>query len=404
MKLIQIISISFLTILVYMSCTTAEARQNPDVNAVVKGNTAFALDIYKKLKHTKGNLFFSPYSISAALAMTYAGARQNTAEQMAETLHFTLDPDRLHPAFALIQDHLNGIQKKGNIQLSVANTLWPQKGYNFLQDFLDLTKKYYRVSVTPADYKKPEPARKIINTWVEEKTNNKIRELIQKNILDPFTTLVLVNAIYFKGNWSSQFNKELTTNTPFWLSPDKSVRIPMMAQKKKFLYAETRDLQILELPYVGNDLSMIVLLPKKISSLSELEKNLTANNMNKWTNSLRTREVQVFLPKFRLTSQFRLEKILKSMGMADAFGGSADFSGMTGNRDLFISAVIHKAFTDVSEEGTEAAAATAVIMSRGIAGPEPPAVFRADHPFVFLIRDNASGSILFLGRVENPSS
>ncbi len=404
MKLTQIILISFALILVmsvYMSGTTAEAKQNPDVNAVVNGNNAFALNIYNKLKHAEGNLFFSPYSISTALAMTYAGARNNTAEQMAQTLNFTLAPDRLHPAFASIQDQLNAVREKGNIQLSIANALWPHKDYPFLQDFLDLTKKYYGVSITSLDYNDPEASRKTINTWVEKKTENKITELIQKGILDELTRLVLVNAIYFKGNWMQQFRKSRTADAPFWLSPGKSVQVPMMRQNKKFQYKETDNLQILELPYVGNNLSMIVLLPKEINGLPELENNLTAENVNKWTNGLINRDVRVFLPKFKMTSQFKLKDTLKSMGMIDAFDmNRADFSGMDGKKQwLYIGAVIHKAFIDVNEEGSEAAAATAVVMKVRSAARSDPPVFRADHPFVFLIRDNASGSILFLGRM-----
>ena len=405
MKITQIVLISFaliLVMLVYMSGTTAEARQNPDINTVVKGNNAFALDIYNKLKHTEGNLFFSPYSISTALAMTYAGARNNTAEQMAQTLNFTLAPDRLHPAFASIQKQLNAVKKKGNIQLSIANTLWPQKGYPFLQDYLALTEKYYGVSITPLDYKNaPEASRKEINTWVEKKTENKITELIQKGILDELTRLVLVNAIYFKGNWMQQFRKSRTADAPFWLSPGKSVQVPMMRQNKKFRYKETDNLQILELPYIGNDLSMTVLLPKKINGLPELENNLTAENVNKWTNGLINMGLRIFLPKFKMTSQFKLKDTLKSMGMVDAFNDTkADFSGMDGKKQwLYIGAVIHKAFIDVNEEGSEAAAATAVVMKTRSAVRSEPPVFRADHPFVFLIRDNVSGSILFLGRV-----
>ncbi|MCP4347156.1 MAG: serpin family protein [Desulfobacterales bacterium] len=403
----KIILISFALILVmpiYMSGTTAEARQ--DTNTLVKGNNAFAINIYNKLKHKEGNLFFSPYSISTALAMTYAGARNNTAKQMAQTLRFTLVPDQLHPAFASIQKQLNAVKKKGNIQLSIANALWPHKDYPFLQDFLALTKKYYGVSIISLDYNDTEASRKTINTWVEKKTENKITELLQKGILNELTRLVLVNAIYFKGNWMQQFNKRMTADAPFRLSPGKSVQVPMMNQNKEFPYKETENLQILELPYIGNELSMIVLLPKEINGLPELENNLTADNVDKWTNGLINRELRVFLPKFKMTSQFKLKDTLKSMGMTDAFDmNKADFSGMDGKKHwLYIGAVIHKAFIDVNEEGSEAAAATAVVMKvRSAVRSEPP-VFRADHPFVFLIRDNISKSILFFGRVKEVRS
>jgi len=265
MKIAQIIVTIFWGMSLLISDAPAQAQENPDMNALIKGNTAFALDLYGKLKKEKGNLFFSPYSITTALAMTYAGARGNTEEEMARTLYFTLTQERLHPAFASLEEGLNAVREKGDIQLNVANALWPQKGYEFLPKFLELTKKNYGVLITHLDYVHAyEAARKTINDWVEKKTEHKISDLIQPGVLDPLTRLVLVNAIYFKGNWMNQFDKKLTKDEPFWLSAEKSVKTPMMTQKgKKFLYAETDDLQILSLPYVGFDLSMTLLLPKK---------------------------------------------------------------------------------------------------------------------------------------------
>jgi serpin B len=374
--------------------------------ALVESNTAFALDLYQRLKDTKGNIFFSPYSISTALAMTYAGARENTAKQMADVLHFTLDQNNLHPTFAKLETWLKEIQEKGDVQLNVANSLWPQKGYSFLEEYLTLSEKYYRVTITPLDYRQAvEEARKIINQWVEEKTKDKIKNLIKPGILNPLTRLVLVNAIYFKGNWASQFDEKRTKDDTFYLLSGQRVQVPLMAmaQKKEFRYAETESLQVLELPYVGEDLSMIVLLPRKNDGLPELEKHLTPETLMQWTTGLRKQEVQVFLPKFKMTSQFRLDRTLAAMGMRDAFDPSkANFSGMDGRRNwLHIGAVIHKAFVDVNEEGTEAAAATAVAMRITMA-LQPPPLFRADHPFIFLIRDNKTGSILFIGRVLDP--
>jgi serpin B len=373
--------------------------------ALVEGNTAFALDIYQRLKDTKGSIFFSPYSISTALAMTYAGARENTAAQMADVLHFASTQKELHPTFGKLETWLNGIQEKGDVQLNVANSLWPQKGYSFLKEYLTLTKKYYGVTITPLDYRQAvEEARKIINQWVEEKTKDKIKNLIKPGILNPLTRLVLVNAIYFKGNWASQFDQKRTKDDTFYLLSGKRVQVPMMAQKQAFRYAEKESLQVLELPYVGEDLSMVVLLPGKIDGLPELETYLTPGRLMHWTAGLRKQKVQVFLPKFKMTSQFRLDQTLTAMGMRDAFDpGKANFAGMDGQRNwLYIGAVIHKAFVDVNEEGTEAAAATAVAMRIKMARPPSP-MFRADHPFIFLIRDNKTGSILFIGRVLDPS-
>jgi serpin B len=380
------------------------AYEEKPKSAVVEGNTAFALDLYQELKDTKGNLFFSPYSISTALAMTYAGARENTAKQMADVLHFPSGQKEVHPAFGQLETLLNEVQTKGDVQLNVANSLWPQEGYPFLEEYLALVKKYYGVVITPLDYQgAAEKARKIINQWVEEKTKNKIKNLIQPGILDAVTRLVLVNAIYFKGNWASQFDEKRTKDGTFYLLSGKTIQTPLMAQKQEFAYGEKEFLQVLELPYVGERLSMIVLLPKEKDGLPELEKQLTAANLRIWTWGLRKQKVKVFLPRFKMTSQFSLGKTLAAMGMPDAFSpNKANFSGMDGRLNwLYIGAVLHKAFVDVNEEGTEAAAATAVVMKIRMAA-QPP-TFRADHPFIFLIRENTTGSILFLGRVMDPS-
>ena len=371
-----------------------------DVEVIVGGNTAFAFDLYRKLREDEGNLFFSPYSISTALAMTYAGARGNTESQMAQTLHFSLDQEQLHPAFASLESRLKAVQERGNIKLAVAHSLWPQIDYAFLEGFISLVKENYGVLISPVNYAQTEAARKKINTWVEKKTEDKIKDLIPPGLIDALTTLVLVNAIYFKGNWARQFDPSLTKGATFWMRPAEGIEVPMMTQQQDFRYAESESVQVLELPYVGGDLSMFVVLPRKVDGLAELENALTAENLEKWTSDLWEREVFVALPVFKMSGKFMLGGTLASMGMTDAFGSNADFSGMDGSKSLFISEVIHQAFIDVNEEGTEAAAATAVVMARSI--PPPVPTFRADHPFVFLIRDNNTASILFLGRVVNP--
>jgi serine protease inhibitor len=377
-----------------------QEKDYSSVETVVQGNTEFALDLCQKLRTVEGNLFFSPYSISTALAMTYAGARGNTKVQMAQALHFPLVQEQLHPAFALLEAKLGGIGEKGHIQLRVANALWPQKGYALLEEFLALTKQYYGVLITTVDYGDAETARCTINDWVKEKTECKIQDIILPGILDALTRLVLVNAIYFKGNWASQFDQRLTSDAPFWVTHDEQVQVPMMSQVHEFGYGEGDGLQVLELPYAGDDLSMVVLLPRDRDGLAKLEESLTVENLGTWTRKLWPSEVKAFLPRFKITFPFRLDGTLKSMGMVDAFG-DANFSGMDGTELLYIAAVLHKAFVAVNEEGTEAAAATAVVMAaRGL--PLPPPTFRADHPFIFLIRENSTGSILFLGRVVNP--
>jgi len=370
-----------------------------------EGNAAFACELYAKLKNAVGdaNVFFSPYSISTALAMTSAGARGETDAQMVKALHFEPDPAKRHAAFGEMESRLNLVQKKGQVKLSVANSLWPQKDYALLESFLGLVRENYGASVTPLDFRATEAARKTINTWVEDKTNQKIKDLIPGGVLDAMTRLVLVNAIYFKGNWTSPFMAEATKDAPFQLPSGQTVQAPLMFQKKHFRYGANDDLQTLEMPYAGDDLSMLVLLPKKADGLAALENNLTAANLAKWTQEMRSPDVMVYLPKFKMTCRFGLNDTLKAMGMSDAFdSGKADFSGMDGGRNLFISAAVHKAFVEVNEQGTEAAAATGIAMGL-TALPMPPMEFRADHPFIFLIREKSSGSILFIGRVTNPT-
>ncbi len=407
---------------------TAKRRKSSeaDVAATVEGNNAFAFDLYAKLRAGEGNLVFSPYSISTALAMTYAGARGETAGQMAAVLRFPTDElhvsttegphesrmvpigqERIAAAFAHLVDDLNtrgGGNEGSAYEVVVANRLWGQKGYPFLGPFLELNRTYYGAGLEQVDFARAtEAARQTINTWVEDRTRDKIKELLKPGILDALTRLVLTNAIYFKGNWASEFKKEQTKDAPFSVSPAKMITVPMMHQTEKFGYAEAKGLQVLELPYVGDELSMVILLSKEVDGLAELEATLDAARLKTWLSRLGKRKVQVFLPRFKIEFGLDLKRALKSMGMPLAFDEHrADFSGMTDDpQGLYIAKVIHKAYVDVNEEGTEAAAATAVVMApRGM--PRPPPVFRADHPFMFLIRAGKTGSILFIGRVMNP--
>jgi len=397
----------------------AAEKENMDKKIIVDGNNEFALDLFAKLQSTKGNLFFSPYSISTALAMTYAGARNQTESQMAEVLHFPVSanrrmdssskslPDRQQfpKEFGKIIKDLNNRGQKGAYTLTVANALWGQKDYGFLEEFLELIESSYDGRLNEVDFiRAAENARETINAWVEKKTNGKIKNLISQGVLNAMTRLVLTNAIYFKGNWAKQFKEDRIQDAPFTLADGNKINVAMMNQKAEFGYMETDTFQALEMPYVDQELSMVILLPKKSDALDEFEKTLTLENLTQWLTKIHKREVVVFVPKFKMTSQFSLASVLKSMGMEDAFSSNADFSGINGKRDLFISAVIHKAYVEVNEEGTEAAAATGVVMRLTSVGPAPIPVFRADHPFLFLIRDNLTGSILFIGRVVNPKA
>jgi len=381
-----------------------EDASDAGAKAVAASNNGFAADLYAKLREQKGNLFFSPYSISSALAMTYAGARGDTAAQMAKTLHFGLEPAQLHPAFGSLTKSLNAAGKLNEFELSTANALWIQKGEKLLQDFLDLSKSAYGAEPHLVDFAKAtEEARQTINKWVEEQTRDKIKELIKPRILDESTVLVLTNAIYFKGRWAKEFTKGGTRAAPFTLADGEKVQAPMMTQKGYFSYWQGDGMQVIELPYKGNVLSMVIILPAKADGLPALEKSLTGESLGKWIEALTNEEAILTIPKFKATSEFELGDALKKMGMPAAFSlPPADFSGMTGKKELFIGAVIHKAFVDVNETGTEAAAATAVVMMRGAAPRPPKNVFRADHPFLFFIRDTRSGAVLFMGRVTNP--
>jgi serpin B len=380
----------------------------PDPAAIVANDgNAFAFDLYGRLRSAQpGNIFFSPQSISTALAMTYAGARGATAAEMAGTLHFSLPQDQLPAAYALLLAALNGPGGERHYQLSIANRLWGQRGTAFLEPFLTVTRKDYGAELGLVDFAKDaDSARAEINGWVRKQTADKIDDLIPPGMLGADTRLVLANAIYFRGNWARQFEKSATQDQPFHASPDRTVVVPLMFGKLRVGYAAHADgaLKVVELPYEGDDLSMLVLLPDATDGLATLEARLTTDTVRGWTSDLARREVLVYLPRFSVESRFALAPTLGAMGMPLAFSDRADFSGMDGRRDLFVSAVVHKARVDVDEQGTEAAAATGVVMGLTAVREEPP-VFRADHPFVFAIRHNPTGAILFLGRVVDPKA
>jgi serpin B len=371
--------------------------------ALVQSNNAFALDLYAQLKTEEGNLFFSPYGISTCLAMTYAGARGDTAAAMSRTLHFPGDDGQLNASFAALQSQLTEQPPAMAFQLEIANGLWTEKSHPLLPAFLGIARKDYAAAVKQVDFRAhAEPIRKEINSWVEDRTKGKITSLLPPGSINSATRLALINAIYFKGKWTHPFPPANTVKLPFFPADHTTnASVPLMQELASYGYAETADLQLLQLPYQGGNLALLVLLPKPTDGLEKLEASLRPSSLDDWLPQIRQRKVNVFLPKFKLTRSFNLTRTLGQMGMAQPFTSGADFSGMDGARDFFISAVFHKAHVAVDEEGTEAAAATGTIM-RAMA-VEMPVVFRADHPFLFLIRDTQSGVILFLGRVSNPS-
>ena len=376
------------------------------VNDLVAGNTQFALELSKQLSKEPGNQFYSPGSISTALGMAYVGARGETAQQMAKTLHFSGPQENLPAAFAELNKTLNAGAAAGGYQLSIANRLWGQRGQDFVPAFLATVRDQFDAELAAVDFvQDSEGTRQLINTWVADKTQQKITNLIPAGSLTPLTRLVLTNAVYFKGDWAKPFSKPATQEANFHVTSDKTTRAPQMAQTTEFGYWAGDGLKLLELNYAKCDLSMVVILPETVDGLPELEAQLSAAKLDQWIKNLRPTKVQVFLPRFKATSEFSLKDVLAKLGMPLAFDpAGADFSGISSGEKFSISAVIHKAYVDVNEEGTEAAAATGVVMvARAAIRPQAPPVFRADHPFLFLIRDRQSGSILFLGRMQNPN-
>lgn len=372
-----------------------------DIREVSQGNTRFALGLYDRLRAEKGNLFFSPFSLSTALSMTSAGARGKTLAEMEAALSLP-DQKTLHPVVAHLLKELNGTDDKRGYQLAVANRLWGQVGHRWEKSFLDLMDRRYDAGVEQVDFVKARAAaRKTINSWVEKQTRDRIKDLIPDGVLDDRTRLVLTNAIYFKGDWHSKFKKDSTKDADFHLADGKKVKVPLMYQAARFAYAETREMQILEMPYAGKEVSMVILLPRKADGLAALEKSLTAAKLKQWLESPRERSVYAYVPRFKITSSFKLKGALAKMGMETAFSRGADFSGMDGTKDLYLSEVVHKAFVDVNEKGTEAAAATGVVVATKSAPVVIPE-FRADRPFLFLIRDTRYDNVLFLGRLADP--
>ncbi|EPQ11382.1 Leukocyte elastase inhibitor [Myotis brandtii] len=373
-------------------------------------NTRFAVDLFRTLKdnNPSGNIFISPMSISSALAMVFLGARGTTEAQMSKTLHFDAVKE-IHSSFQSLNADIN--KRGAPYILKLANRLYGEKTYEFLPEFLASTQEMYGAELASVDFQRAsEDARKVINEWVKGQTEGKIPELLAAGNVNNMTKLVLVNAIYFKGNWQEKFSKTATTDTPFRLNKKDTKTVKMMYQKSKFPFGYIEDLKcrVLELPYQGRDLSMVILLPDDIedeaTGLRKIEEQLTLEKLHEWTKpeNLRSIKVNVYLPRFKLEESYNLNSHLVSLGIEDLFNSKADLSGMSRARDLFISEIIHKSFVEVNEEGTEAAAATAVIGFGCSLMPETVENFVADHPFIFFIRHNPSTNILFLGRLSSP--
>ena len=387
---------------------TSPAVDKTDLTKLVDGNNAFAFDLYQALRQTGANLFYSPYSISEALAMTYAGARGYTEKDMAEALNFTLTQDQLHPAFNSLDLQLKqrgqgakGRDKEG-FRLHVVNAIWGQKDYKFLGEFLDVLAQNYGAELRIADFiNETEQSRVTINKWVSDQTEERIKDLVPQGAINQLTRLVLTNAIYFNAAWQYPFDENATSDGLFHLLSDNDVTVPMMKQTESFRYTEGTDYQVVELPYDGQELSMVILLPKA-GRFDAFEEKLDAGFIKTIIGNLETHEVSLTMPKFEYESSFGLKEVLSTLGMGVAFTPDADFSGMDGKRDLLIQDVLHKAFVSVDEAATEAAAATAVIVGL-TAIPVQPVEVKIDRPFIFLIRDIPTDSIIFIGCVLNPA-
>jgi len=386
---------------------------------VVNANNKFAFDLYSELdKSETGNIFYSPYSISAALAMTYEGAKGQTANEMKNVFHFP-ESNILRPNFAAIYNEIN----KGNnaYEIRTGNALWAQYDYKFLEEYTGRVEQYFGGKAANVDFKQSEErekSRQTINAFIEEQTNNKIKDLIPEGILTDMTRLVLTNAIYFKGNWEWEFDKSDTRDQDFKITPTNVVKTPMMymkPEKAKFNYADLEKLQILELPYKGDKISMLILLPKQgedydyesreriVSDYTLKDIELSSEKLSEYKSQMKETKIDsISLPKFEFDTKYFMKDTLSAMGMPTAFSFGADFSGMDGTLKLYIDKVIHQAYVKVDEEGTEAAAATAVIMAEKSAAM-PRNVFRVDHPFIFIIQERETGNILFMGRVNDPT-
>lgn len=377
--------------------------------AVSWANNQFAFSLYKALSEESSadsNMFYSPFSVSSAMAVVYEGARGQTADEISSVFYYPKSIETLRDGFFEINSGIN--RKDSDYELSTANGLWAEETYPFLDSYINAANDYYSAKTVNLDFiNSPEKSRFIINEWAEEKTGEKIANLIPEGMINPLTRLVITNAVYFKGEWVKQFDINETKEALFTTASGKSVKTELMQRTDKnavFGYAETDSIQVLKMNYDsegGKKLSMVVLLPKE-NSLSKADEYLTAEKFSSLVNSLESEQVEVFIPKFKLETEYLLSEILYKMGMPLAFSDNADLSGMDGTQNLFISDVVHKAYVDVNEQGTEAAAATAVLVQLKSMTKEPVAVFYADHPFIFVILDDETGNIIFMGRICNP--
>jgi serpin B len=382
-----------------------------DYQTQVAGNNGFGWAAYQEIRGEEGNLFFSPYSISSAFAMLYAGARGNTEAELADALQFVLSQQELHPVFNKLDLELRsrGQGKKAAdgkaFRLNVVNATWGQRDYGFLQAYLDTLAVNYGAGLRTLDFAAdPEASRQVINEWVEEQTEERIKDLLPEGSIKKLTRLVLTNAIYFNAAWAEAFEEKATQKAPFHLLDGQELQVDMMVGTKGASYTKGADFEAVSLPYDGGELSMLILLPQE-GEFDAFEQTLSVETIDGIVGQLRGAEVYLKLPRFELEKTLPLKQTLMKMGIADVFGSESDLSGINGKKDLYVSDAFHKAFVKVNEAGTEAAAATAIVVGKAtsIGDPQPPPIpVTVDRPFIFLIRDHATNSTLFIGRVVQP--
>lgn len=375
------------------------------IESLAESNNLFAVDLFRQIQSTSENLIFSPYSIGTALAMIYSGSGGKTAAEMRGGLYFP-QRERLDPVASAMRKSLLSADTMRGTDFRVANAIWAQENFDFLPDYLARLEKYYDAPLTLMDFinmSNREEGRKKINLWVEEKTNNRIQDLIQPGILDAGTRLVLTNAIYYHGGWILPFDEAATSPSMFHVSKKESIQTDFMHQTGSYPYYEDEEIQAINLPYNDKRMALTVILPRSIEGWRMISQVIDFERINLVLAGMAAREVQLALPKFSSELQINLRHALTSMGMGTAFSRDADLSGMTGEKNLYVDEVIHKAFIEVNEQGTEAAAATAAIISLKSSLREEPVRFNANHPFVFFLLDRQTGCIIFAGRLVKPS-
>jgi serine protease inhibitor len=398
-------ALALMTVVVVVPASSSPSADSVTA-AVVESSNQFGFDLYGALRPQPGNLFFSPFSVSTALTMTYAGASGITATEMAAVLHLDPSDEGIHSSYSTLLRGLEWNSGEDPYQLNIVNRLWAKRTAEFLDPFLRALSDGYDAGAEEVPFESdPNRAARTINAWVDKSTNGRIKSLVSPEMVDEDTRLILTNAIYFKGLWESPFESVGTKQEPFKSDAASTVTVPMMTRRSQYSIAGPPDLSILRIPYKDSDLAMLILLPDSTEGLARLETQLSVSQLDSWLAELKQEQVEVHLPRFRMEWQASLNETLIDLGMPTAFGGLADFSAMNGQQDIYLSLVSHKAFVDVTETGTEAAAATSAWgKTKGLHRDGGMAIFRADHPFIFLIRDEATGVILFLGRIVDPTA